>query len=63
MATIYNETNDKIDFDNKTLGKKREEVYFTLRGDGKQYHVTVKGEASLDVSVEESELPEGEPTN
>lgn len=55
MATIYNETEDKIEFSNKTLGKKREEVYFTLKGNNKEYHITVKGEANMELIVEESE--------
>lgn len=58
MATIYNETDDKIEFNNKTLGKTREEVYFTLKGEEKEYHVTVKGESNMEVTVEVSEKPE-----
>ena len=55
MAHIYNETEDKIDFSNKTLGKKREELYFTLKGENKQYHISIKGEATMDITIEESE--------
>lgn len=57
MATIYNETDDNIQFSNKTLGKKLEEVYFTLQGEEKEYHITVKGESNLDVIVEVTEKP------
>lgn len=55
MAHIYNETSDNIDFQNKTRGKNNEEIYFVLPGIEKQYHISIKGSATMDITIEESE--------
>lgn len=62
MATIYNESETKVEFSNKSFGKKREEIYFTLMGEEKMYHITVKGDAQMELTLEESEVPTAEET-
>ena len=58
MATFYDETKDEIKVENLSRGNGREKVSFTLLGAKKTYHVTVEGDAQIETTVEESELPE-----